>query len=34
MYADEIELPDGETDFVHHCLTVTDKATLRNGYVQ
>ena len=40
MYVDEIELPNGETDFVekemdrkHYCLTVTDKATLRNGYI-
>ena len=40
MYFDEIELPNGETDFVekemdrkYYCLTVTDKATLRNGYI-
>ena len=40
MYVDEIELPNGETDFVekemdkrYYCLTVTDKATLRNGYI-
>ena len=35
MYVDEIELPNGETDFVekemdkkYYCLTVTDKATV------
>ena len=40
MYVDEIQLPNGETDFVekemdrkYYCLTVTDKATLRNGYI-
>ena len=40
MYVEEVELPNGETDFVekvmdkkYYCLTVTDKATLRNGYV-
>ena len=40
MYVDEIELPNGETDLVekemdrkYYCLTVTDKATLRNGYI-
>ena len=40
MYVDEIELPNGETDFVekemdknNYCLTLTDTATLRNGYV-
>ena len=40
MYVDEIELPNGETDFVekdmdrkYYCLTVTDKATLRNGFI-
>ena len=40
MYVDEIELPSGETDLVekemdrkYYCLTVTDKATLRNGYI-
>ena len=40
MYVDEIELPNGETDFVekemdrkYYCLTVADKATLRNGYI-
>ena len=40
MYVDEIGLPNGETDFVeqemdrkYYCLTVTDKATLRNGYI-
>ena len=39
MYVDEIELPNGETDLVekemdrkYYCFTVTDKATLRNGY--
>ena len=40
MYVDEVELPNGETDFIekemdkrYYCLTVTDKATLRNGYI-
>ena len=40
MYVDEIELPNGETDFVgkemdrkYYCLTVSDKATLGNGYI-
>ena len=40
MYVGEVALPSGETDLVekeidktYYCLTVTDKATLRNGYV-
>ena len=40
MYVDEIELPNGGTDLVekemdrkYYCLTLCDKATLRNGYI-
>ena len=40
MYADDIKMPNGETNLVekemdgkYYCLTVTDKATLRNGYI-
>ena len=40
MYVDQVENINGETDFVekemdkkYYCLTVTDTATLRNGYI-